>query len=72
MINKKLQEERLLMDLYYNEIAMITFISSTETYINCMVLSDLILFSTLLTYKINKNKLSATKPLEANLSSNFI
>lgn len=52
---QKPQEERLLMDLYFNEISMITFISSTETYINYMVSSDLILFSTLLTYQINSN-----------------
>lgn len=59
------------MDLYYYEISMTTFISSTETYINCIMSSDLILLSTLLTYKINRSKLRATKPLEANLSSNF-
>lgn len=50
---------------------MITFISATETYTDCMASSDLIMFSTLLNYEINKNNLTSPKPLEANLSINF-
>lgn len=48
-ISKKTQE-RLVMALYYNGISIITFTSSPETYKDCAVLFDLILFSTLLNY----------------------
>lgn len=46
----KITQERLVMALYYNGISIITFTSSPETYKDCVVLSDLILFSTLLNY----------------------
>lgn len=59
---QKPQEERLLIALLYNGIS-ITFTSSIETYKDYMQSSDLILFSTLLNYKI-KNKLTIPKPLE--------
>lgn len=45
MISKKTQE-RLVMAFYYNGMSIKTFTSSTETYKDCVVLSDLLLFST--------------------------